>query len=77
MSSRFSARGRRRTRALATSVYAGVKDWAVVIPASGWAGGIGAAITIGAIAGLATGCAPRAYHRPKHCGRMTKKRRAF
>jgi putative ABC transport system permease protein len=39
--------------ALATAIYASVKDWAVVIPASAWAGGIGAAIAIGAIAGLA------------------------
>jgi putative ABC transport system permease protein len=38
--------------ALATVVYASTKHWAVVIPTTGWAGGIGAAITIGAIAGL-------------------------
>jgi putative ABC transport system permease protein len=38
--------------ALATMVYAGSKHWAVVIPATAWAGGIGAAILIGAIAGL-------------------------
>jgi putative ABC transport system permease protein len=39
--------------ALATAVYSGVKGWAVVIPASAWGGGIGAALAIGAIAGLA------------------------
>jgi len=37
---------------LTTAVYAGTKGWAVVIPAQAWAGGIGAAIVIGAIAGL-------------------------
>ncbi|HEY6297148.1 MAG TPA: ABC transporter permease [Streptosporangiaceae bacterium] len=38
--------------ALATAVYASVKGWAVVIPGLAWAGGIGAALAIGAIAGL-------------------------
>jgi putative ABC transport system permease protein len=38
--------------ALATTIYAGAKDWAVVIPTTAWAGGIAAAIAIGAIAGL-------------------------
>jgi putative ABC transport system permease protein len=38
--------------ALTTAIYASTKDWAVVIPAQAWAGGIGAAIMIGAIAGL-------------------------
>jgi putative ABC transport system permease protein len=38
--------------ALATIIYATTKHWAIVIPASAWAGGIGAAIAIGAIAGL-------------------------
>ncbi len=38
--------------ALATAIYASTKDWAVVIPALAWGGGIGAAILIGAIAGL-------------------------
>jgi putative ABC transport system permease protein len=36
----------------ATAVYANVKSWTVVIPAEAWAGGIGSAIVIGAIAGL-------------------------
>jgi putative ABC transport system permease protein len=38
--------------ALATLVYATTKHWAVVIPTEAWAGGIAAAIAIGAIAGL-------------------------
>jgi putative ABC transport system permease protein len=38
--------------ALTTAIYANTKGWAVVIPAQAWAGGIGAAILIGAIAGL-------------------------
>jgi len=38
--------------ALATAIYASTKHWAVVIPALAWGGGIGAAIAIGAIAGL-------------------------
>jgi putative ABC transport system permease protein len=38
--------------ALATLIYASAKGWAVVIPAIAWGGGIGAAIAIGAIAGL-------------------------
>jgi putative ABC transport system permease protein len=38
--------------ALATAVYASAKGWAVVIPTVAWAGGIGAALAIGAVAGL-------------------------
>ncbi|MCO6009025.1 ABC transporter permease [Actinoallomurus purpureus] len=37
---------------LATAIYATTKHWAVVIPTEAWAGGIGSAILIGAIAGL-------------------------
>jgi putative ABC transport system permease protein len=37
---------------VATAVYASLKDWAVVVPMLGWAGGLGAALAIGAIAGL-------------------------
>ena len=37
---------------LATAVYAHTKDWTVVIPTTAWAGGLAAAILIGAIAGL-------------------------
>jgi putative ABC transport system permease protein len=37
---------------LSTVIYAGTKQWAVVIPTEAWAGGIGSAIAIGAIAGL-------------------------
>jgi putative ABC transport system permease protein len=40
------------TGALATLIYATSKHWAVVIPTEAWAGGIAAAIAIGAIAGL-------------------------
>jgi putative ABC transport system permease protein len=36
----------------ATAIHASAKDWAVVIPAEAWTGGIGAAILIGAFAGL-------------------------
>jgi len=36
----------------AIAIYAGVKGWATVVPPLGWAGGLGAAIAIGAIAGL-------------------------
>jgi putative ABC transport system permease protein len=38
--------------AAATAIYASAKGWAVVIPTVAWAGGIGAALAIGAIAGL-------------------------
>jgi len=38
--------------AMATAVYAGTKNWAVIIPAKAWTGGIASAILIGAIAGL-------------------------
>lgn len=37
---------------LATAVYATSKGWAIVIPASAWAGGFAAATLIGAVAGL-------------------------
>jgi len=38
--------------AAATAVYATTRHWAIVIPAAAWAGGIAAALVIGAIAGL-------------------------
>jgi putative ABC transport system permease protein len=38
--------------ALATAVYATTKHWAIVVPPVAWAGGFGAALAIGAIAGL-------------------------
>ena len=38
--------------ALSTVVYAASKHWAVVVPATAWAGGLGAAVLIGAVAGL-------------------------
>jgi putative ABC transport system permease protein len=37
---------------LATAGYALTRDWAIVVPAVAWAGGLGAAVAIGAIAGL-------------------------
>jgi len=37
---------------LATAIYASTKGWAIVIPTVAWAGGLGAAVAIGAIAGL-------------------------
>jgi putative ABC transport system permease protein len=37
---------------LATIIYASTKHWAIVIPTVAWTGGIAAALTIGAIAGL-------------------------
>ena len=37
---------------LATIVYAHTKHWATVIPPDAWAGGLGAAVLIGALAGL-------------------------
>jgi putative ABC transport system permease protein len=38
--------------AIATTIYAHIKDWPVVIPVEAWAGGLGAAVGIGAFAGL-------------------------
>jgi putative ABC transport system permease protein len=38
--------------AAATAVYASAQSWGVVIPVQAWSGGIGAAILIGAVAGL-------------------------
>jgi putative ABC transport system permease protein len=40
------------TGALATAIYATTKGWEIVIPALAWTGGFGAALLIGAIAGL-------------------------
>ena len=37
---------------LSTAIYAHTKHWAVVIPTLAWAGGLGAALLIGAVAGL-------------------------
>jgi len=39
--------------ALSTAIYASTKHWAIVVPVLAWAGGLGAAFAIGAIAGLA------------------------
>ena len=38
--------------ATATAIYASSKNWAIVIPAEAWSGGIASAILIGAVAGL-------------------------
>ena len=38
--------------AAATAIYAHAKGWAIVIPPEAWAGGLGATILIGALAGL-------------------------
>jgi putative ABC transport system permease protein len=37
---------------ISTAVYAHIKGWAIVIPLEAWAGGLGAALLIGALAGL-------------------------
>ena len=37
---------------ISTAVYARIKGWAIVIPPEAWAGGLGAALLIGALAGL-------------------------
>jgi len=37
---------------LATAVYATTKQWTIVVPLLAWAGGLGAAVIIGALAGL-------------------------
>jgi putative ABC transport system permease protein len=38
--------------AISTAIYAHIKGWAIVIPPEAWAGGLGAALLIGAAAGL-------------------------
>jgi putative ABC transport system permease protein len=38
--------------ALCTAVYASTKGWTVVVPVIAWGGGLGAALLIGAVAGL-------------------------
>jgi putative ABC transport system permease protein len=40
------------TGIVATAIYAHAKGWTTVIPVQAWAGGIGAAVVIGAVAGL-------------------------
>ena len=37
---------------LSTAIYAAAKGWAIVVPALAWGGGFGAALLIGAVAGL-------------------------
>jgi putative ABC transport system permease protein len=53
--------------ALATAIYASTKQWTIVIPALAWAGGLGAALLIGAIAGLLPVRAAR-LSQPKRSG---------
>jgi len=38
--------------AASTAIYATAKHWAITVPAVAWAGGLGAALAIGAVAGL-------------------------
>ncbi len=38
--------------AVSTAVYASFKHWAIIVPTTAWAGGLAAALVIGAIAGL-------------------------
>ncbi|WP_345580844.1 ABC transporter permease, partial [Nonomuraea rosea] len=38
--------------ALATTLYTHLNNWATVLPPLAWAGGLGAAVAIGAVAGL-------------------------
>lgn len=38
--------------AISTGIYASTKHWAIVVPTLAWAGGLGAALIIGAVAGL-------------------------
>jgi putative ABC transport system permease protein len=38
--------------AVSTAIYARAKGWAIVIPPQAWAGGLGAAVLIGALSGL-------------------------
>jgi putative ABC transport system permease protein len=38
--------------AISTAVYASTKGWAIVVPPLAWGGGFGAAVLIGAVAGL-------------------------
>ena len=37
---------------LSTAIYSSTKGWAVVVPVLAWGGGFGAALLIGAVAGL-------------------------
>ena len=53
---------------IATAVYASTKHWAVVVPVSAWTGGLGAAIAIGAIAGLLPALRAARSRQPTRCG---------
>jgi len=54
--------------ALATAIYAHTKHWTTVIPALAWGGGIGAAILIGAVAGIVPAIRAARLSRPTRCG---------
>ena len=51
--------------AISTIIYAHVKHWTAVVPATAWGGGLAAAILIGAMAGLLPRSAPPAFPQPK------------
>lgn len=55
--------------ALAPAFYAHLKGWAVVIPVQAWAGGLAAALPIGAIAGLWPALRAARLSPPRPCGR--------
>ena len=55
---------------LATAFYASTKGWAVVVPVVAWAGGLGSALAIGALAGLLPALRAARLSRPKPCGRL-------
>ena len=48
----FLKAGMATAGAAATAIYARHKGWATIIPPAAWAGGIAAALLIGALAGL-------------------------
>ena len=54
--------------AISTAVYASTKGWAIVVPTVAWAGGLGAAIVIGAVAGLLPALRAARCHRQRPCG---------
>ena len=59
------ARAQRSAGAISTIIYAHVKHWTAVVPATAWGGGLAAAILIGAMAGLLPRSAPPAFPQPK------------
>jgi hypothetical protein len=47
--------------------YASLKDWAVVVPVLGWAGGLGAALAIGALPACFPLSVPPGCRQPRRC----------